>query len=174
MAQAAIKVTGLQSYVKPLKGKVFKDVNRELRVVSKKIAADILPIVEQATRSSQAPQAAAMSRTVRVHSDRVPVVVIGKVNPRFARPFRRPGQSAAESKRRRGALAHGVVYGPRGGRRDTSAAENYYRIPRDDSGGPVGRSVTSSGAAMDQARESYLREYVRVLRHYGFDVRGVR
>lgn len=171
---AGIKVTGLDAYVRPLRGKVFKDVNRELRVAAKRIAGDIRPEVEQAVKESRAPQAPAMARTVRVHSDRVPVVVIGKVNPRFATTkFRRAGQSAQQSKMRRGALAHGVVYGPRGGRKDTRAAENYYRIGRDDSGGPVGRSVASRGPAMRKAQDAYLREYVAILRRYGFTVKGV-
>ena len=174
MGAGTVKVTGLDAYVRPLKGKVFKDVNRELRVASKRIATEIRPTVEDATRASRAPQAAAMSRTVRVHSDRVPVVAIGKVNPRFAKPFRRSGQTAKQSKMRRGALAHGVVYGPKGGRRSTSAAENYYRISRDDSGGPVGRAVRGSGATLDAARAAYKREYLAILRRYGFDVRGIR
>jgi hypothetical protein len=109
-----------------------------------------------------------------VHSDRVPVVVVGKVNPRSAKSqFRRAGQSAQQSKMRRGALAHGVVYGPRGGRRSTPVSENYYGIRRDDSGGPVGRSVASNGATMRRAQDAYLREYAAILRRYGFVVKGL-
>lgn len=174
MASAGIKVIGLDAYVRPLKGKVFKDVNRELRSAAKGIAAEIAPVIVEAVKQSGAPQSPAMARTVRVHSDRVPVVVIGKVNPQFASSkFRRAGQSAKVSKMRRGALAHGVVYGPRGGRKDTRVAENYYRIRRDDSGGPVGRSVASSGPAMRRAQDAYLREYAAILRRYGFVVKGV-
>lgn len=170
---ASVDVIGLQAYVRPLRGKVFKDVNRELRVAAKRIASDIRPVIEDAVSQSSAPQAQAMSRTVRVHSDRVPVVVVGKVNPRFASGFRRRGESAAAAKLRRGALAHGVLYGPRGGKRSTSVNENYYRIGRNDSGGPVGKAVTGSGAALDEAREAYRREYLAILRRYGFVVRGL-
>lgn len=169
----SVDVIGLQAYVRPLRGKVFKDVNRELRSAAKKIAADIRPIIEDAVGQSSAPQASAMARTVRVHSDRVPVVVVGKVNPRFASGFRRPGESATSSKRRRGALAHGVLYGPRGGKRATSVNENYYGIARDNGGGPVGRAVAASGAAMDEARAAYRREYLAILRRYGFTVKGL-
>ena len=169
----SVDVIGLQAYVRPLRGKVFRDVNRELRVAAKRIANDIRPVIEEATAASHAPQAAALARTVRVHSDRVPVVVIGKVNPRFSEPFRRKGESAKSVKLRRGALAHGVVFGPKGGKRATARNENYYKIGRDERGGPVGRSVTGSGAALDAAAEAYLREYYRVLRRYGFVVRGI-
>jgi predicted dehydrogenase len=167
-----VKVIGLQAYLKPLKGKVFKDVNRELRMASKRIALDILPTIVDATGQTGAPQSAAMARTVRVHSDRVPVVVIGKVNPRFASGFRRAGSSAAQSKMRRGALAHGVVYGPKGGKRSTPANENYYRKRRDETGGAVGRAMRS-GPAVKTAQESYRREYYAILRRYGFKVKGV-
>jgi hypothetical protein len=167
-----VKVIGLQAYLKPLKGKVFKDVNRELRVASKRIAQDILPTIVDATKQSPAPQSSAMAGTVRVHSDRVPVVVIGKVNPRFASGFRRPGQSAARSKLRRGALAHGVVFGPKGGKRSTPAAENYYKIRRDEGGRAVGRAMRS-GPAIKAAQVAYRREYYAILRRYGFVVRGV-
>jgi hypothetical protein len=164
-----IKVTGLKAYVVPLKGKVFKDVNRELRVVSKKIATEIRPDVVSAVRQSKAPQAWPMSATTRVKSDRVPVLSVGAVNPRFTTPWRRGGQSAAQSKKRRGALAHGVVYGTAGGRR--KGGGDYYKIPRDESGGPLGKSLSSSyGLAMRRARVAYKREYLKVLRRYGFDV----
>jgi hypothetical protein len=166
---AYVKVIGLQEYVRPLRGKVFKDVNRELRVVAKQIAAEMRPEIVSAVRQSNAPQAWPMAATTRVKSDRVPVLSVGAVNPKFARhTFRRPSGSA---KLRRGAMAHGVVYGTAGGRR--RGGGDYYRIPRDTTGGPVGQSV-SAGRAMRKARSAYLREYSKVLRRYGFDVRGIR
>ena len=170
---AGVDVIGLQAYVRPLRGKVFKDVNRELRVAAKRIANEIRPAIEDATAASNAPQSSALAKTVRAHSDRVPVVVIGKVNPRFSSGFRRRGESAKSAKLRRGALAHGVVYGPKGGKRSTAVNENYYRIGRDDRGGAVGRAVSGSGAALDEARDAYRREYYAILRRYGFVVRGV-
>jgi hypothetical protein len=165
---AGIKVIGLQAYLTPLKGKVFKDVNRELRQVSKKIATDLRPEIVSAVQQSDAPQAYPMAATVRVKSDRLPVLSVGAVNPRFARhTFRR---STGSAKLRRGAMAHGVVYGTKGGHR--KGGGDFYRITRDNSGGPLGRSL-KGGRAMQQARKAYLREYYRVLRSYGFDVRGV-
>jgi hypothetical protein len=163
-----VKVTGLQAYLKPLKGKAFKDVNRELRSVSKKIATEILPEVTSAVRQSKAPQAGPMAGTARAKSDRVPVISVGAVNPRFTNSkFRRAGSSAAQSKLRRGAMAHGVVYGGKGGHR--KGGGDFYKIPRDNSGGTLGKSL-AHGRAMKKAQVAYLREYYKVLHHYGFTV----
>jgi hypothetical protein len=145
---------------------MFKDVNRELRQVAKLIAADLVPAVSDAVAKSRAPQAAAMSATVRAHSDRVPVVVVGKTNPKFSAKFR-----GGNTKRRRGALAHGVVYGPAGGKRDTAVDENYYKIGRDTSGGPLGQAVTG-GRVFDLACEAYLKQFLAIMRHHGFAPHG--
>lgn len=161
MAGTGVDVLGLEAYLKPLKGKVFKDVNRELRQFSKLIANDIRPLVEDGVRASNAPQADAMAKTVRVHSDRVPVLVVGKVNPRFATGFRRGG--AADSRRRRGQLAAGVVKGPAG-------PVNYYKIPRSESWGALGRALRSSGRIMSEAEQAYQKFYMATLKRYGFKV----
>ena len=159
-----MKITGLQPLVKQLKGPMFRDINRELRAVAKLIAKDMVPEVQDAVRRSNAPQAAAMAATVRVHSDRVPVVAVGKVNPKFSTRFSRPGQN---SKLRRGSLAHGVVYGPLGGKRSTPVHENYYRIGRDPSGGALGQSMRT-GPIYDKACEAYLKQWLAIMRHHGF------
>lgn len=174
--QVRIEVDGLRDLTRALKGPAFKDVNKQLRRSARAIAGDLLvPMVRAAVAASPAPQAQAMAATVRPHSDRVPVVVVGKVNPRFASGFRRSGRgggdtSAAGSKRRRGSLARGVVAGPLGGRRDTPAAENYYRIGRDDSWGALGRALRDGGAIAQAGTARYLDEYAKVLRAAGFDV----
>lgn len=161
---ASLEVRGLQPLIRELRGPMLRDVNKELRAYSMLIAKDLVPLVSAAVARSGAPQAAAVSRTVRAHSDRVPVVVIGKTNPKGMR--QRPG--GAPIKRRRGAVAHGVVYGPKGGRADTPAPENYYRIARDSSGGPVGRALADGGPVFDEACELYLRMFAAVMRHHGF------
>jgi hypothetical protein len=162
---SSVKVIGLDAYLKPLKGKAFKDVNRELRQFSKLIAADIKPLVEDGVAASPAPQAAAMSKTVRVHSDRVPVLVVGKVNPRFRSGFRR----GSDSRKRRGALAAGVVKGGKGGRRSTARAENYYAPQqRDESWGALGRALRNNGPILREAEDAYLRFYMATLKRYGF------
>lgn len=143
---------------------MMRDVNRELRTYATLIAKDLVPVVADAVAKSGAPQAANVARTVRAHSDRVPVVVIGKTNPKGMR--QRPGGKAI--KLRRGAVAHGVVYGPKGGRADTPAAENYYTIPRDTSGGPVGRALADGGPVFEEACDVYLRVFASVMRHHGF------
>jgi hypothetical protein len=165
-ADVRVEVTGLQPLVKELRGPLFKDVNRELRQYSKLIATDLVPHVAAAVADSNAPQAAAVAKTVRAHSDRIPVVVVGKTNPWGGKKWRRSTTTTTTSRRRRGSLAHGVVYGPKGGRPDTTPQENYYRIPRDNSGGPLGRALR--GPIMDEASEVYLRVFASVMRHHGF------
>jgi hypothetical protein len=167
MSEARVQITGLQPLVRQLRGPAFRDVNRELRAVSKLIATDLLPEVRAAVAASGAPQAAAMAATTRVHSDRVPVVAVGKVNPKFTTKFR-----GGDTKRRRGSLAHGVVYGPLGGKKTTPAHENYYRVGRDPSGGALGASMRT-GPIYDRACEAYLKQWLAVMKHHGFlDVSG--
>lgn len=169
---SAVTITGLQPLIKELRGPMLRDVNRELRAHAKQIAATLVPVVAASVARSGAPQASAVAATVRVHSDRVPVVVIGKTNPRLSgfnrRGPRRDGAARANPRQRRGAIAHGVVYGPAGGRADTGVNENYYRIGRDNTGGPVGRAVNENGAVFDEACRAYLDAYTAVLRRHGF------
>lgn len=168
----SVRITGLNELVRTLKGPLFRDVNRELRTSARAIAQDLVPHVQAAVRQSQAPQAEAMAGTVRAHSDRVPVVVIGKTNPKFRSGFRRRGQSAQAAKLRRGALAHGVVYGPKGGKKSTRPHENYYRIARSTSGGAVGRAI--DGRVMDKATDAYLAAFADVMRRHGFVGQSVK
>ena len=172
---AGIDVTGLTAWVTALKGPEFRDVNAALRAQAYQIAKTLEPEVAKAVLKSKAPQARAMSTTVRAKSDRVPVVVIGKVNPSFNKVkrkgravsgFTRRGKGAKAHAERRGALAHGVVYGPKGGKRSTVADENYYAIPRDESGGPVGRYL-KNGPAMEAAAEAWFEAYRELLRRHG-------
>ena len=163
---ADVRVTGLQPLVRELKGPLFKDVNKELRVAAKTIAQEMVPHVAEAVRASAAPQALAMSKTVRAHSDRVPVVVVGKTNPWSGRKWRRRGTIPKTSKLRRGSLAHGVVYGPKGGRPDTRPDENYYRIARNSDGGAFRRVLDSK--VIDRASQAYLKAYADVMRRHGF------
>jgi hypothetical protein len=148
---ANVEVTGLRPLVRELKGPMFRQVNAELRAHSKQIARDLTPHVAAAVRKSPAPQASAVAATVRPHSDRVPVVVVGNVNPRFR---------------------SGVVYGPLGGRRDTRAHENYYKIGRDGGGGHLGRALAESGAIFEVAADLYLRAFLATMRAHGFHQTG--
>jgi hypothetical protein len=102
------------------------------------------------------------------------VIVVGKTNPYSGRAWKRRGQTAAAAKLRRGALAHGVVYGAKGGRRDTDAQENYYHIGRDESGGPLGRALRDGGPIWDQATEVYLKMFAAVMRRHGFIGQSVK
>ena len=168
MATAAVEVEGLQPLVRVLKGPLYRDVNKELRQYATLIAKDLVPEVQRLVAASGAPQAAAVARTVRAHSDRVPVVVVGKTNPFGGKKWKRKSTTPATSKLRRGSIAHGVVYGPKGGRRDTPPNENYYRISRDDTGGALGRALQEGGPLWDQACDAYLKVYASVMRHHGF------
>lgn len=166
MSGQNVRTEGLTDLVSALKGPAFRQVNKELRASAKVIATGMLPTVRSAVTKSRAPQAKAMANTVRVHSDRVPVVVVGKVNPRFAGSKFRGGNT----KRRRGAMALGVVSGPLGGRRDTTAHENYYRISRDRSWGPLGQAIR--GPVTRDAETAYLKAYIAILKAHGFDAKA--
>jgi hypothetical protein len=154
----SVDVIGLKAWVTALKGPAFKDVNRALRAEALLIAKSLVPDVEQAVTLSRAPQAQKMSKTVRAKSDRVPVLSIGAVNPRFSTRFTRRG--TGDSRKRRGAIAHGVVYGTKGGH--LKGGGDYYHIGRDSSGGPVGRAMTT-GAGFDAACDAYFVAYRKVL-----------
>lgn len=147
--------------VKDLRGPAFKAVNKELRAGARLIAADLVPAVSRAVAQSGAPQAQALAATVRPHSDRVPVVVVGKTNPRF-----RSGFGGGDTRRRRGALALGVVSGPAGGKRSTRASENYYHVPRTSGWGHLGDAIR--GPITRDAEQAYLKLYIGVLKAHGF------
>jgi hypothetical protein len=165
----SVHVTGLVELVAQLKGPAFRDVNQAMRPMARSIADELRPHVELALRLSPAPQAKAMAGTVRTKSDRVPVMVIGATNPKFsAHKFTHKGETARQRKLRRGSLAHGVIFGPKGGKRSTAADENYYAPQqRDDSGGPLMRSMRT-GALYDRAVKAYMDGYLHILTHYGF------
>ena len=164
-----LEVLGLRELTAALKGPAFKDVNAELRRFSRLIAVDLMPGVQAAVRQSPAPQAAAMAATVRVHSDRVPVIVVGKTNPRFSKRW---NTGPADRKKRRGSMARGVVAGGLGGQRATAIDENYYRIPRDPSWGALGAALRTGGLLTEAASDLYIRHYLSALRAHGFDVHG--
>ena len=60
------------------------------------------------------------------------------------------------------------MYGPLGGHRRTSAHENYYRIGRDNSGGPVGAALRPGGKVHEQACLDYLDWFQELLHRHGF------
>lgn len=174
---AAVQVTGLKDLVREMRGRRFSDVNFALREMATGIARELEPQVSDALRRSPAPQAKAMANTVRAKRDRIPVIVVGRVNPKFTtHKFGHKGESAAQRKLRRGSLAHGVVYGPLGGKRTTKADENYYAPQeRDPSGGVLGQEM-SGGALFEEACRVYLEAFEQIMTHYGFvkDSAGLR
>jgi hypothetical protein len=175
---AELKVRGLQPLLKGLRGRQFHDVNTALRDEARWIADQIVPEVVQALTLSNAPQAPGFGRTVKSKRDRIPIVVIGRTNPglkKFSRRGpRKDGKARQNPKWRRGAMAHGIIYGPRSGGRSSPAPAGAskpgnYGIPRNPSGGAVMRSIRS-GRAYRGATDAYLNAYIRVLRRAGFNV----
>lgn len=168
MSGGRVEVRGLTSLVRELKGPAFKQINYALRQEARDIAESVRPHVALLVAMSPAPQAQALAKTVRTKPDRVPVIIVGKTNPKFGSGFRRKGESAASTKQRRGSLAHGVIYGPKGGKRATPPDENYYApLQRDDKGGAIIRSVRE-GAVFEIAAEVYVAAYLDILTRHGF------
>lgn len=171
-ARVGVDLRGVKEIVYALKGPLFRNVNFALREESVRIAKPLAPLVSAAVAASGAPQGRDMAPTVRVIRDRTPVVAIGKTNPKLSkfsrRGARKDGRPRADVKRRRGALAHGVVYGPLGGRRTGSGGENYYRIGRDNSGGRVGRVLDYGGPVFEKACDEYLAAFFRVMESNGW------
>lgn len=171
---APIDVVGLVPLVRALKGPLFRDVNNSLRAEALLIAERMEPEARIAVSRSRAPQAAAMVNTVRAKRDRVPAIAVGAVNPKFRRrvgrkpPFTRSGTGALAHRLRRGAIAHGVVYGTKGGH--MRGGGDYYGIPRNDDGGPVGAYLKGSRFTQKLGDE-YMEAYMRVLREAGFTVK---
>lgn len=165
---------GLVPLLKELKGPLFRDVNRELRSEALQIAMDMLPAVQDAVRQSPAApkQVAAVVDTARAYKDRVPVVAFGRVNPKLPKFSRRgprkDGGPRADPKDRRFQVAHGVVYGPLGGRKSTAVQENYYKRSRDPSGGALGRAMAPNGSIGRVAADEYLQAFNFVLTRHGF------
>lgn len=167
-----VEVAGLVELVKTLKGPMFRDVNKELRSEAYTIARDMEGPISSAIAGMPAPQAGKVSDTVRAVKDRVPVVAIGKTNPKLSkfarRGPRRDGGARANPRKRAGSVAHGVVYGPLGGRRSTSVHENYYKTGRDSSGGRLGAGLREGGSIFETACREYLHAFEYVLAKHGF------
>lgn len=161
MASGGVRINGLKDLVKDMRGPLFRVINSELRANSRQIAADMMPDIAAAVRQSAAPQADAMAATLRPLSDRVPVVVMGRVNPKFSsHKFGHKGESGASRRRRRGAMALGVVAGPKG-------SVNYYKIGRDESWGPLGAALR--GPILAKAELEWLDMFIEVMRAHGYD-----
>jgi hypothetical protein len=175
---APIDVIGLKAWVTKLKGPEFRDVNNALRAEAMTISQSLVPEVQKALAQSSAPQAKAMVDTVKPKRDRVPVLAVGAINPKFSKvkrggrevsAFTRRGKGAEYHRRRRGAIAHGVIFGTKGGH--LKGGGDYYKIGRSESGGAFGRYV-NSGPAFDKACEAYFTAYKKVLREHGLDLNG--
>lgn len=179
---AGVQVSGLQPLLKELRGPLFRKVNSELRDQARFIADEIVPEVQRAVALSSAPQAPAFVRTVKSKRDRIPVVVIGATNPQLRKFSRRgprkDGDPRLDSRWRRGAMAHGIIYGPKptGPRTapdhgHTRRFSNPYRTPRDSSGGVVMRAIRQ-GPAYQAAAGAYVKVYRRTLARHGFETRS--
>jgi len=136
-AQFTIELQGLESTLRDLQHfqrDIRKLTSGELRRDSKAIATAALPVVRRLVAGGRAPQSRKMADTIRAKSDRMPMVVVGAVNPRLS-GFKRGGQAA----RQKGSLAWGVEKGPAGGPRGLPGRRrNVYKIPRSSRGYALG------------------------------------
>ena len=163
---ASLEVVGLTELVADLKGPMFRSINNQLRVEAELIARKLVPTVQAVVRNSAAPQAPAFVGTVRAKRDRVPLIAIGAINPKFQNSkFTRRG--AGDSKARRGSMAHGILFGPKGGKKSTPMSENYYRIPRNEDA--LADALSEYGVVTRHATNLYLEAFIRVLRTNGWE-----
>ena len=143
-ARFSIELDGLDELLSNIGGfekDVRRLVNGQLRRESRAIAQAALPLVRRLVAAGPAPQSKKMADTVRAKSDRMPMVVLGAVNPRLS-GFRR-GPRAARNK---GSLAWGVEKGPAGGPRE--APRNVYGIARRSRGYVIGPNIDRIGDAV--------------------------
>jgi hypothetical protein len=154
---------------------MFADINKALRNEAYLIAQGLVPMVQLIVRESGAAQAQAFVPTVKAKRDRLPLVAIGAVNPKFTNAAKRRGNTAKftrrgsgpeASRQRRGSMAHGILFGPKGGHRSTSGTENYYGIPRRE--GYLAHALDEFGVVTRHASALYLESYLRVLRTHGW------
>ena len=146
---------------------------RELRQGSKKIAAEIfIPALKRAAASSGVPIAPAMADTARAQSDRLVVVMVGKVNPKLS-GFRKgvgskKGGAGTSSTGRVGSktsqgyrttLAFGSNLGPH-----PAASRNRYGVSRSGSGYYVQPAIV---AAFSEVKKAYNNVLSRILADYG-------
>lgn len=157
---------------------MFQDINKALRPEAYAIAEKLVPMVKTIVRESGAPQSGAFVDTVKAKRDRLPLVAIGAVNPKFTNAAKRRGNTAKFTRRgsgpeasraRRGAMAHGILFGPKGGHRPRehgATGQNFYGIPRRE--GYLARALDEFGVITRHASALYLESYLRVLRVHGW------
>jgi hypothetical protein len=170
-----VEVIGLVELVKDLKGPLWRDTNNQLRYEALEIAKTVEPAVRAVVASSRAPQAAAFVPTVKAKRDRVPLVAIGATNPKLKK-FTRRGAGPEASRRRRGSMAHGILFGPAGGHRQDGAGRakgaNFYRIGRDETF--LARALRDNGPVLDAATQAYLEAFQHVMERNGWPGKAMR
>jgi len=129
-----------------------KNTNAELRLAAKECAAELASMLKRNTVNSPAPQTRLVELSVKVKSDRVPVVTVGGT-----RKVGRAYQSRKGGKKRAvaGALLWGVEFGDKHGR----------FAPRNESGywiRPTVAEFSKTGAI-----DTYKRAVVRILNSAG-------
>jgi len=140
--------------------------NSIVRGLSYTAAQRLVPLVQRGVASSPAPQAAALSRTVRAKRDRMIVIRVGATNPRLSGFRRGQGRGTTRSGGGyKGALAWGVEKGNYPGTRDE------YGIARRGSPGDLtsGHGVGRvSDQLLEQAGRAYADIIIEVVRRNGF------
>lgn len=157
---------------------MFSDINKALRPEAYLIAQGLVPMVELIVRESGAAQSKAFESTVKAKRDRLPLVAIGAINPKFTNAAKRRGNTAKFTRRgsgpeasraRRGSMAHGILFGPKGGHRPRehgATGQNFYGIPRRED--YLNSALDEFGVVTRHASALYLESYLRVLRTHGW------
>lgn len=108
-------------------------MERELRAESRKMSEQV--IIPALADAASTPFEQVIAQTARAVNDRLPVVKVGKVQPKGLRGWRYVKQP--DRKRLSGTLAYGSEYGPKGGHRKGKHKDlgvNYYGRPRNERG----------------------------------------
>lgn len=110
-------------------------MERALRAESRKMADQV--IVPALADAASTPFEQVIAQTARAVNDRLPVVKVGKVQPKGLRGWRYVKQPWR--KQLSGTLAYGSEYGPKGGHRDSARKHkgmgvNYYGRARNERG----------------------------------------
>ena len=79
-----LRVDGVREVLRSL-GRLPKEVNRELRIESKRIATTVMVPAWQRAAAGAGPYAGLIADSIRARSDRQPAVIIGKRRPKLSR-----------------------------------------------------------------------------------------
>jgi hypothetical protein len=148
-ARISVDVQGVQETLKAfggLEADLRKEANAELRQAAKECASALVALLVAAAGASGVPVAQRVAASIKVKSDRIPVVSIG--GPR------RVG--------RRGAPAAALLWGSETG---PAGPVNHFGVPRNAGGYWIAPTVEKF--ATNKAPEIYRRKVYEIMRKWG-------